>query len=146
MFNLCLCNATTLWYFLLKFGYLHVGGKGYKYFSPCCFKCNSFGCIAAIRCGNACHRPHSDSVYSGSEHHQFNSPRLVKCEACFHKSRGQHGAHLGPVEPRWAPCWPHEPCYQGKFCLCHCDVLPNCIYGWCHYYSDVETPDKYKCD
>ena len=26
---------------------------------------------------------------------------------------GQHGAHLGPVGPRWAPCWPHEPCYQG---------------------------------
>ena len=20
---------------------------------------------------------------------------------------------LGPVSPRWAPCWPHEPCYQG---------------------------------
>ena len=28
-------------------------------------------------------------------------------------SWGQHGAHLGPVSPRWAPCWPHEPCYQG---------------------------------
>ena len=27
--------------------------------------------------------------------------------------RGQHGAHLGPVSPRWAPCWAHEPCYQG---------------------------------
>ena len=26
---------------------------------------------------------------------------------------GQHGAHLGPVGPRWAPCWPHKPCYQG---------------------------------
>ena len=23
------------------------------------------------------------------------------------------GAHLGPVGPRWAPCWPHEPCCQG---------------------------------
>ena len=28
-------------------------------------------------------------------------------------SWGQHGAHLGPVGPRWAPCWPHKPCYQG---------------------------------
>ena len=28
-------------------------------------------------------------------------------------SWGQHGAHLGPVGPRWAPCWPHEPYYQG---------------------------------
>ena len=27
-------------------------------------------------------------------------------------SWGQHGAHLGPVGPRWAPCWPHEPCFQ----------------------------------
>ena len=27
---------------------------------------------------------------------------------------GQHGGHLGPVGPRWAPCWPHEPCYQGS--------------------------------
>ena len=30
-------------------------------------------------------------------------------------SWGQHGAHLGPVGPRWAPCQPHEPCYQGRF-------------------------------
>ena len=22
------------------------------------------------------------------------------------------GHHLGPVGPRWAPWWPHEPCYQ----------------------------------
>ena len=28
-------------------------------------------------------------------------------------SWGQHGAHLGPVGPRWAPYRPHEPCYQG---------------------------------
>ena len=31
----------------------------------------------------------------------------------YQSSCGQHGAHLGPVGPRWAPCWPHEPCYQG---------------------------------
>ena len=30
-------------------------------------------------------------------------------------SWGQHGAHLGPVGPRWAPCWSHEPCKQGSF-------------------------------
>ena len=29
-------------------------------------------------------------------------------------SWGQHGAHLRPTGPRWAPCWPHEPCYLGK--------------------------------
>ena len=35
---------------------------------------------------------------------------------------GQHGAHLGPVGPRWAPCWPHESCYQGR---------QSCSTGWC---------------
>ena len=29
---------------------------------------------------------------------------------------GQHGAHLGPIGPRWAPCWLHEPCYEGIYC------------------------------
>ena len=28
------------------------------------------------------------------------------------RSWGQHGAHLGPVGPRLAPCRPHEPCHQ----------------------------------
>ena len=28
-----------------------------------------------------------------------------------------HGAHLGPTGPRWALCWPHEPCYQGGHIL-----------------------------
>ena len=26
----------------------------------------------------------------------------------YQGSWGQHGAHLGPRGPRWAPCWPHE--------------------------------------
>ena len=30
-------------------------------------------------------------------------------------SWGQHGAHLGPIGPRWTPCWSHEPCDQGMF-------------------------------
>ena len=29
----------------------------------------------------------------------------------WQSSWDQHGAHLGPVGPRWAPCWPHAPCY-----------------------------------
>ena len=51
---------------------------GVIWLTPC-----SFGCIAAIRCDNPCHGPQSDSSYSGSEHRQFNSPRLVKREAGF---------------------------------------------------------------
>ena len=30
-------------------------------------------------------------------------------------SWGQHGADLGPVGPRWAPCWPHEPLLSRQF-------------------------------
>ena len=53
----------------------------------------------------------------------------------YHRQQGScgpHGAHLGPVGPRWAPCWPHESCYQGLLCKfnllcsessCHC-LLP----------------------
>ena len=62
---------------------MHLCGKGYKYFTPYCCKCNSFGCIVAIKWGNACHSSHSDSAYSGREHCQFNSPRLVTREAGF---------------------------------------------------------------
>ena len=44
----------------------------------------------------------------GFWHHSPNISWPRKQSSC-----GQHGAHLGPVGPRWAPCWPHEPCYQG---------------------------------
>ena len=67
MLNLHLCNAATIRYSLLKFRHMHLCDKDYKYFSPLCSKCNSFGCIAAIRCGSACYGPHSDSFYSGSK-------------------------------------------------------------------------------
>ena len=30
-------------------------------------------------------------------------------------SWSQHGAHLGPVGPIWAPCWPYKPCCQGEY-------------------------------
>ena len=87
MFNLRLCNAAIIRYSQLKFGHMHLCGMDYKCFAPHCCKCNSFGCTAAIRCGNACHGPHSDSLYSGSEDSQFNSPRLVKREAGFPNPR-----------------------------------------------------------
>ena len=87
MFNLRLCNAAIIRYSQLKFGHMHLCGMDYKYFSPHCFKCNSFGCTAAIRYDHACYGPHSDSLYSGSEHCQFNWPRLVKREAGFPNPR-----------------------------------------------------------
>ena len=89
MFNLCFCNAETIRYSLLKFGHVHLCGIDYTHLSPHCCKCNSFGCITAIICSSACHGPHSDSVYSGSDHNQFDSPRLVRCEAGFPNPRGR---------------------------------------------------------
>ena len=66
---------------------MHLCGVDYKRFSPHCCKCNSFGCTAAIKCGYACHGLPSDSLYLGSEHSQFNSPRLVIREAGFPNPR-----------------------------------------------------------
>ena len=48
----------------------------------------------------------------------INNPRLQS-------SWGQHGAHLGPVGPGCAPCWPHKPCYQGQPCKSWPNVGPN---------------------
>ena len=87
MFNLRLCNAATSRYSLLKFGHTHLCGIDNKCFSPHCCKCNSFGWTAAIRCSSACHGPHNDSVYLGSEHNQVDSPKLVKREAGFPNPR-----------------------------------------------------------
>ena len=37
-----------------------------------------------------------------------------------------HGANTGPTGgPRWAPCWPHKPCYLG---WCHHTVTSGTAY------------------
>ena len=53
-------------------------------------------------------------------------------------SWGHHGAHLVPVGPRWALCWPHEPCFEGihmEWC-CHlsrlCGIVFACLL-YCKY-------------
>ena len=38
--------------------------------------------------------------------HRYMTAQIAKCMG------PTYGAHLGPVGPRWAPYWPHEPCYQ----------------------------------
>ena len=87
MFNLRLCNAATIQYSQLKFGHMHLFGMDYKYSSPHCCQWNSLGYTAAMRYGNACCGPHTDSLYSGSEHSQFNSQRLVKQASPTHGGR-----------------------------------------------------------
>ena len=39
-------------------------------------------------------------------------------------------AHLGPAGSIWAPCWPHEPCYQGR------SLIPT-DKEWRHLWSEV---------
>ena len=47
---------------------------------------------------------------------QINSDRInvvVTLWKQYVPNNKVNGAHLGPTRPRWAPCWPHEPCYMG---------------------------------
>ena len=51
-------------------------------------------------------------------------------------SWGQHGAHLGPVGPRCAPCWPHELCYL------RLHLVPlNCVFmaTECFLFIDAQS-------
>ena len=41
--------------------------------------------------------------------------RLTHWLPRWQSSWGHYGSHLGPVDPRWAACWPHEPCYRVMF-------------------------------
>ena len=44
----------------------------------------------------------------------------------------QHGAHLGSIGPRWASCWPNEPCYLSRYpdvtsvIITKCDQCYHC--------------------
>ena len=153
MFNSSLCNAATIRYSQLKFGHMHLCGMDYKCFSPHCCKCNSFGCTAAIRCGNACQGPHSDSLYSGSEHSQFNSPRLVKREAGFPSGRllvqTNYDALMthnttencsSSTEKSWLNY--HEDTSQGSLGTTHPLML---VIIWAKYWKNPSIPELYCC-
>ena len=43
----------------------------------------------------------------------FNTAKLIMNYPWQQGSQDQHGAHLGPIGPRWAPCWPHDLCCLG---------------------------------
>ena len=53
---------------------------------------------------------------------------------------GPTWTHLGPVGPSCAPCWPHEPCYQGPLLIstpCCCVSPHTCMLQreWKHRHS-----------
>ena len=84
-------------------------------------------------CCRECIRPHQ------------NNPKLLPIVNMEQKdpwqqgSWGQHGAHMGPTGPRWAPCWPHELCYLG---------IPFSQYVTCIRNSSFKSAMKtiYKTD
>ena len=45
----------------------------------------------------------------------------------------QRGAHLGPISPRWVPCWSHEPCYQGCSTSAIVALYAISCHSACHY-------------
>ena len=60
--------------------------------------------------------------------------------------------YLGPTGPRWAPCWPHEPCYLGHVCISwdalHVSFLWNQCWNWSFYglmWSDDAVPSAFDC-
>ena len=54
-------------------------------------------------------------------------------------SWGQHGAHLGPTGPRWAPCWPHELCYLGWKHFPHYWPFVKGIHQWWIPYTSLDV-------
>ena len=57
----------------------------------------------------------------------FTLSCLIQCHPWQQGLWDQHGAHTGPTGPRWAPCWPHEPCYLGCYGRLHYNRLCNVI-------------------
>ena len=44
---------------------------------------------------------------------------------------------MGPTGPRWAPCWPHEPCYLGNLSIFY-SVIDNMIIV--HFSINLRVP------
>ena len=57
-------------------------------------------------------------VYLCTIHNLYDTQKIKTWNPWQQGSWGQHGVHRGPTGPRWAPCWPHEPCYLGCFWRC----------------------------
>ena len=59
---------------------------------------------------------------------RFLSPsECPRFQSQITKFMGQYGAHLGPIGPRWAPCWPQESCYRG--CVTRLSLLQGAFWS-----------------
>ena len=62
------------------------------------------------------HGPEMVEWYKGRQYNSYRPTEQRTWMATqIAKFMGQDGAHLVPVGPRWAPYWPHEPCYHGIY-------------------------------
>ena len=55
---------------------------------------------------------------------------------------GPTWAHLGPVGPRLAPCWPYEPCYPGHH---PCSWYSSALWDWLDPRYDVSATQEIIC-
>ena len=58
------------------------------------------------------------------------------------KFMGPSWAYLGPTGPRWAPCWPHEPCSLGCFLAKHPFIWQTLCVEWCWVLSEKILTDN----
>ena len=63
----------------------------------------------------------------------WNCPSAVKVGARDAKSRRVNTKLISrsqsPVGPRWAPCWPHESCYQGSHLAKDGAMMTHCFFS-----------------
>ena len=53
--------------------------------------------------------------------------------------------HLGPTGPRWAWCWPHDPCYLGTLFYIFLNRIKTTVYcdrQTCYYLTNYFTNSK----
>ena len=89
--------------------YMHI----YMYAPPCLNGWNTLWPITFTLYSNSKNKNRgmlvkSSIFYSLPWGHRCNPYTLIA------RFMGPTWAHLGPTGPRWAPCWPHEPCYLGS--------------------------------
>ena len=66
------------------------------------------GCSSGVLCTTLCN---TQSVIA---HTRLIKMLLKWKDAQIARFMGPTWGPLGPAGPRWAPCWSHEPCYQGE--------------------------------
>ena len=67
----------------------------------------------------------SCQIWSAVTHGSFKLERGLACIKYAFTNNTFHGANMGPTWVLSAPCWPHEPCYQG--CANPHSVLLSCV-------------------